>query len=102
MTRNGHGGAGGTSPDTAAEHQPRADQPGCRKDRTTRRIVATARAYAPAGRRTTHLLVVTRCPFHCGGVHAHRGAEHGGPRKAGCGRGEYILRGVPAVRAVAA
>ena len=71
--------------------------------RTNRRVTATARAYPPGpGRRSTHLLIVTRCPFGCGGVHAHRGAEHGGPRKAGCGRGEYFVRPVRAARSVAA
>ncbi len=44
--------------------------------------------YAPAGRRRFGVLIVTRCPF-CPGVHLHRG--NGGVRRAGCGRGDYIV-----------
>jgi hypothetical protein len=48
-----------------------------------------ARFYGPNGRRGLGLLLVTRCPFGCGGVHVHRGV--GGVRRAGCGAGEYVV-----------
>lgn len=53
--------------------------------------VATAAAYAPAGRRTTALLLVRNCPY-CRHAHAHRGVASGGLRRAGCGRGHYLLQ----------
>jgi hypothetical protein len=59
-------------------------------------IVVIARAYAPCGRRSSWLLLVEECPFCSTGsiksVHVHRGAHHGGLRRSGCGRGEYLVR----------
>jgi hypothetical protein len=67
-------------------------------DRATRRVpVASAASYAPAGRRRMVLLLVLHCPF-CRCAHAHRGAEYGGLRRAGCGGGEYLIRPVTAAR----
>lgn len=55
-----------------------------------------ARFYGPSARRSLGVLVVTSCPFcPSGGPHLHRGV--GGPRRAGCGGGDYILVPVPAV-----
>ena len=60
-------------------------------------VVVTAEAYPPVGRRSQWLLLVKSCVF-CGYAHGHRGSPAGGPREAGCGRGEYMLRPVVAGR----
>jgi hypothetical protein len=65
--------------------------------RTRRYVVASATSYPPAGRRSLVLLLVLHCPF-CQYVHAHRGAEYGGVRRAGCGRGEYLVKPATAAR----
>lgn len=80
-----------------AENVQQDGRPG-RPNRATRRHpVASAAAYPPAGRRFTTLLLVLHCPF-CRCAHAHRGAEFGGLRRAGCGRGEYLVKPVTAAR----
>ncbi|MDB5288741.1 MAG: hypothetical protein JWR05_3690 [Mucilaginibacter sp.] len=58
------------------------------QDATAIRVPAVF--YLPSGRRMLAVLVVTACPFCTpGGPHVHRG--NGGVRRAGCGRGEYVL-----------
>jgi hypothetical protein len=54
-------------------------------------VTVSAFAYPPCARRRLWLLLVTSCPY-CASVHAHRGAQHGGVRRAGCDRGEYSLQ----------
>lgn len=55
-----------------------------------------ARLLPASARRTLPALVVDPCPFcPTGGPHLHRG--HGGLRRAGCGRGEYVIVAVPAL-----
>lgn len=57
------------------------------KDATAVRVSATF--LRPSARRGLPALVV-RCPLPgCGGVHLHRGG--GGLRRAGCGRGSYVI-----------
>jgi hypothetical protein len=60
----------------------------------SRPTTAAAVAYAPAGSRQHWALVVPACPY-CHGAHLHRGAAYGGIRRAGCGRGEYLVRALP-------
>lgn len=48
-------------------------------------------AYPPAGHRRHWLFIVAPC-FACGGAHAHRGGQDGGLRRAGCGRGSYVVQ----------
>lgn len=56
----------------------------------------------PSGRRTIGLWIVGRCPLAgCSGSHAHRGGPAGGVRRAGCGRGEYLLTSAARRRVVA-
>ena len=43
------------------------------------------------------LLLVLHCPY-CRHVHAHRGAEFGGLRRAGCDSGDYLVKPVTAAR----
>jgi hypothetical protein len=54
-------------------------------------ITVPALAFPPCARRRLWLLLVPSCPL-CDGVHAHRGARHGGVRRSGCDRGEYLVR----------
>lgn len=60
-------------------------------------VVASAASYPASGRRRFALLLVLSCPF-CRYAHAHRGAEYGGLRRAGCGRGEYLVKPTTAAR----
>lgn len=66
--------------------------------RTFRVRTAHATAYPPVGRRSMWLLLVRRCPV-CRGAHLHRGAPHGGLRRAGCGKGAYLVVPVQAAGA---
>ena len=54
--------------------------------------------YPPSGRRRLALVVVPRC-FFCTGSHAHRGGADGAVRRAGCGRGAYVVKIVMTVPA---
>ncbi|WP_433506763.1 hypothetical protein ACQP04_09900 [Pseudonocardia halophobica] len=86
---------GGTRPGpatrTTSDQQP--TDPG-QRIRETRRASVVARSVAfppvPGGRRR-HLHIVSRCPFDCGNAHHHLGPAEGGPRRAGCDRGSYIV-----------
>jgi len=62
------------------------------QDATRQRQVTTvaATAYPPDCRRRRWVLLAA-CPF-CSGVHLHLGAQHGGVRRAACGRGRYLIR----------
>lgn len=52
-------------------------------------VCVTAIVYPPSGRRQLPLLIVNRCPWCGPGTHVHRG--QGGVRRAGCGRGDYVI-----------
>lgn len=56
----------------------------------SRAVRVWAAYWPPSGRRGLGVLLVESCPW-CpgGGAHMHRGS--GGPRRAGCGRGIYIV-----------
>ena len=71
------------------------DQAGRVEHGTSALLIATAVAYAPAGRRTAALLLVRRCPF-CGHAHAHRETGSGDLRRSGCDRGRYLVQAGPA------
>lgn len=53
--------------------------------------IVAARAYPPSGRRGSVLLIVVTCPC-CHGTHLHRAPTAAlCVRRAGCGRGTYIV-----------
>lgn len=92
------GGGPGHHPEAAAtsETTPATIKPDDR-DQGSAAVRVPARFYGPSARRSLGVLLVNACPFcPSGGPHLHRGA--GGPRRAGCGRGEYIVVPVPAVQ----
>jgi hypothetical protein len=89
MTRNAEGAPVREGPfDKNVQQHCRA---GTAEDATRRVPVASATSYPPAGRRRFTLLLVLHCPF-CRLAHAHRGAERGGLRQSGCGRGPYLVK----------
>lgn len=92
MSRNAGGPRSTTLPGPTTANVPTTpQQAGPADGRTSPRLIANATAYAPVGRRQQHVLLVRSCPL-CAGAHLHRGAQHGGRRRAGCGRGEYLVR----------
>ena len=53
--------------------------------------------YPPGGKRHRWLLIVQTCPT-CRATHHHFSpGPHGGIRRAGCGRGSYLLKSRPAL-----
>ncbi len=83
--------AAASSPISAATKPPQDHQQPNRAARRGRPVVARSVAYRPGAGRTYWLHLVLLCPFACGFVHHHRGAAHGGLRRARCGRGSYML-----------
>lgn len=76
--------ANGATPTTSTSTV--AERPG------GRHVIAYAVAYGPAGRRTRPVAFV-RCPLGCGLRHLHAVTldPAGTVRRAGCGRGEYVV-----------
>lgn len=90
--RNG-GSAGQPNTPATAKIRTAAKQPDSGQPSAIPRV--RGRLLVPSGRRGLPALIV-QCPLPgCGGVHLHRGG--GGVRRAGCGRGDYLVIAVQGV-----
>jgi hypothetical protein len=67
-----------------------AGQPHGNAPEPVREVIAPGVGLKPSGVRLFWAWVVARCPY-CGGSHLHRGGPKGGLRRAGCGRGSYVV-----------
>jgi hypothetical protein len=80
--RNGRGGHPAAADTTIAARDD--------ADLTARLPVVVALRYPPSGRRTLPLDIVPDCCHCVEGGHVHRGGK-GKVRRAGCGRGKYVI-----------
>jgi hypothetical protein len=89
---NGAGGYASPGPAPLISRHQRTD-PG-QVIAATRRATIPARSIAyppPNAGRSQWMHVVPRCPFGCRTAHVHRAGPEGGRRRAGCGRGSYVV-----------
>jgi hypothetical protein len=94
MNRRERGGAPATNRSPALTENPAATIKPQDRDQSSAAVRVPARFYGPSARRSLGVLLVTSCPYcPSGGPHLHRGG--GGLRRAGCGRGEYVVVPVP-------